>query len=133
MGPGCFYPGNPRGGVSEQRIGAASMVPGCFYPGNAAGRHHLAAPDMLQWGRDVSIPEITLGRLTDIGYQTLQWGRDVSIPEIPAVSGHPIASTGFNGAGMFLSRKFGRAEDYPLRCIASMGPGCFYPGNEMGG
>ena len=58
------------------------MGPGCFHPRNAVfGVDQL--PDwMLQWGRDVSIPEMNgrIGVRTPTGM--LQWGRDVSIPEM---------------------------------------------------
>ena len=83
----------------------------------------------------------------------LQWGRDVSIPEIRALEKPKRAYRSFNGAGMFLSRKFDidarpgdRAGGFngagmflsrkslimrvnPRNPCASMGPGCFYPGN----
>ena len=57
------------------------MGPGCFYPGN-----------------DGSV--IATGALA-----ALQWGRDVSIPEMPPPVRGAVVLTGFNGAGMFLSRK----------------------------
>src|ERR1035438_10614370 len=61
---------------------------------------------LLQWGRDVSIPEICLFPKCVHRPALLQWGRDVSIPEMMAtaiaiVPGGP----GFNGAGMFPSQK----------------------------
>src|ERR1035437_1946618 len=84
----------------------ASMGPGCFHPRNAPWISQLAGFGVLQWGRDVSIPE-----MSSVGLDTavhlpastgpgcfhhrnmldpahaikttwLQWGRDVSIPEI---------------------------------------------------
>ena len=60
----------------------ASMGPGCFYPGNEDGEG------------------------TGFRIFRLQWGRDVSIPEIPARYLRQPTKSGFNGAGMFLSRKF---------------------------
>src|ERR1039457_3424140 len=36
----------------------------------------------------------------------LQWGRDVSIPEIVRAGDVALERCGFNGAGMFLSRKW---------------------------
>ena len=36
----------------------------------------------LQWGRDVSIPEMSDYRYRLLKEEPLQWGRDVSIPEI---------------------------------------------------
>src|ERR1017187_3942471 len=44
-------------------------------------RRILAAPE-LQWGRDVSIPEITRFSRSRTRRVRLQWGRDVSIPEM---------------------------------------------------
>src|ERR1035441_7506386 len=83
----------------------ASMGPGCFYPGNQAKMTKRQAERELQWGRDVSIPEIwqcRTGRYTPCR---------------------------FNGTGMFLSRKSGQNDEKAGRARASMGPGCFYPGN----
>ena len=59
----------------------ASMGPGCFYPGNTA---NWTRPIHRVW---------------------LQWGRDVSIPEMHMAAGRQVVHDGFNGAGMFLSRK----------------------------
>ena len=84
----------------------------------------------LQWGRDVSIPEITLASPGGFAVTMLQWGRDVSIPEIRASTPAGGASTRFNGAGMFLSRKFSEFSSTIFDGPASMGPGCFYPGNN---
>ena len=88
------------------QFGRASMGPGCFYPGNATARIGERGLSWLQWGRDVSIPEIGRPPLPWSGWCLLQWGRDVSIPEMRLAS-------------------LTRARD-PR---ASMGPGCFYPGN----
>ena len=81
MGPGCFYPGNSILTHGPETALVASMGPGCFYPGN---------PSLCG-----SIPVI----------HALQWGRDVSIPEISAAATGNAKADGFNGAGMFLSRK----------------------------
>src|ERR1035437_311645 len=85
----------------------------------------------------------------------LQWGRDVSIPEMLRRSAARTRLPGFNGAGMFPSqkcptvsqptqnqRRFNGAGMFPSqkwdrRCpkcpahVASMGPGCFHPRNGM--
>src|ERR1035441_5683540 len=79
----------------------ASMGPGCFYPGNS---RRTLAPGLalsLQWGPDVSIPEICVVRGMYLKVSALQWGRDVSIPEMD---------------------RPGRGRP---RLRASMGPGCF--------
>src|ERR1035441_7592330 len=80
---------------SLQGVVQASMGPGCFYPGNLGGQGLKLLVIMLQWGRDVSIPEILPPE------RSMSW------------------TTGFNGAGMFLSRK----------CICCYGvittPSCF--------
>src|ERR1035437_1899042 len=39
-------------------------------------------PKLLQWGRDVSIPEMRQSKTCTQIAPWLQWGRDVSIPEI---------------------------------------------------
>ena len=59
----------------------------------------------------------------------LQWGRDVSIPEMLRSDCVKVGPTSFNGAGMFLSRKSNQRMAENLHGNASMGPGCFYPGN----
>ena len=131
MGPGCFYPGNRDLGRPLLTPWHASMGPGCFYPGNEGGTGKGAVAAPLQWGRDVSIPEI---RLIEIGAHrpgALQWGRDVSIPEITGVGLARSSMDRFNGAGMFLSRKCKASIALRMSCSASMGPGCFYPGNRF--
>src|ERR1039458_8332124 len=130
MGPGCFYPGNPSVNPEPVRLpelqwgrdvsipeirppaprpaitSMASMGPGCFYPGNSA----TAAATYGMWA--------------------LQWGRDVSIPEMTYRDRRRLPLAGFNGAGMFLSRKWSWWSGAAGRLEASMGPGCFYPGNQ---
>src|ERR1035441_7478428 len=157
MGPGCFYPGNPDHRARALLLDLASMGPGCFYPGNKEpagtpreacklqwGRDvsipeiRITAPvrwcfTWLQWGRDVSIPEIRITAPVRCCLTWLQWGRDVSIPEIKSLPERQERRASFNGAGMFLSRKSLRDIAGTRGLAASMGPGCFYPGNtEIG-
>ena len=68
--------------VNNPTFQIASMGPGCFYPGNVFKVDLLAAMEGLQWGRDVSIPEMVFGLLGIQDPKLLQWGRDVSIPEM---------------------------------------------------
>ena len=130
MGPGCFHPRNP---AHERRVGTtrrASMGPGCFHPRNLLDSAGQLGDFGLQWGRDVSIPEIGSGWCRERGDGhasmgpgcfhprnvntwalqsanfTLQWGRDVSIPEIAAVASEIPTTSSFNGAGMFPSQKY---------------------------
>ena len=77
------------------------MGPGCFYPGNMLPRPSSMTTRPLQWGRDVSIPEI--------------W-RSPDSPMIP---------TGFNGAGMFLSRKSGAGRWWMASMMCFNGAGMF--------
>ena len=58
------------------------MGPGCFYPGNNVPMTPAYQITALQWGRDVSIPEMSDYRYRLLKEEPLQWGRDVSIPEI---------------------------------------------------
>ena len=82
MGPGCFHPRNSDAKSTPQRRAAASMGPGCFHPRNE-GRQMVAVDlQWLQWGRDVSIPEILESFIPLSINSELQWGRDVSIPEM---------------------------------------------------
>src|ERR1017187_7787050 len=82
MGPGCFHPRNVAMLFREEVYSPASMGPGCFHPRNSASAVDKVAASLLQWGRDVSIPEITL--------QRRRWHQP----------------GGFNGAGMFPSQKY---------------------------
>ena len=61
---------------------------------------------LLQWGRDVSIPEIAQAQAATDATALLQWGRDVSIPEITLPQWSCLPAARFNGAGMFPSRKW---------------------------
>ena len=84
----------------------ASMGPGCFHPRNMYGGSNAgAAAFSLQWGRDVSIPEM-----------------------LQEVSRHP-GFVRFNGAGMFPSQKLEYGSGRYRLMLASMGPGCFHPRN----
>ena len=90
---------------ASRRYPAASMGPGCFYPGNPDHWYEDIVGMALQWGRDVSIPEIISYSGISIAKGSLQWGRDVSIPEMSRPWHRRRRQYGFNGAGMFLSRK----------------------------
>src|ERR1017187_5283833 len=68
--------------VIVQGIGLASMGPGCFHPGNVRWDGSGRSSKRLQWGRDVSIPEMCRAFLVILKLFWLQWGRDVSIPEM---------------------------------------------------
>ena len=129
MGPGCFYPGNaalrvgskdqpPRfngagmflsrkSGYTERWNGSsiASMGPGCFYPGNNSCTLLLLTLWALQWGRDVSIPEIF-----PVGPRACRVGSFNGAGMFLSRKSALVTSAGgtvvrFNGAGMFLSRK----------------------------
>src|ERR1017187_7387176 len=110
MGPGCFYPGNGPSAALGSAAGVASMGPGCFYPGNMPGWRCTGIwPACFNGaGMFLSRKYARLALYWDLA-SVLQWGRDVSIPEICQV-------------GVVLG--FGQR--------ASMGPGCFYPGNMPG-
>ena len=92
MGPGCFYPGNldvlriTRFGALLQ-WGRDVSIPEMRWAGDTA-----PSPLRLQWGRDVSIPEIRIIGDTPLPVALLQWGRDVSIPEIWVRHGGRLAT-----------------------------------------
>ena len=108
MGPGCFHPRNGSSGgnttLNITGFNGAGMFPSQKWASAYAPGAH---PVGLQWGRDVSIPEITSNisralpncvasmgpgcfhprniikaQVVDLQANWLQWGRDVSIPEI---------------------------------------------------
>ena len=105
MGPGCFHPRNDDVAVAGLSGRPASMGPGCFHPRNETELPECSASGVLQWGRDVSIPEM--------------W--------TPADA--PPSRNCFNGAGMFPSQKFRERPNPEMSSVASMGPGCFHPRN----
>src|ERR1039458_1410697 len=109
MGPGCFYPGNAVVFFGGAKHDVASMGPGCFYPGNHPAGGRMTPLVELQWGRDVSIPEMSAKAVDEAVDKELQWGRDVSIPEMYQQIFKPVGLRRFNGAGMFLSRKSRRS------------------------
>ena len=128
-GAGMFPSQKCRGLIDGGLSRSASMGPGCFHPRNHADGYGVTAYFWLQWGRDVSIPEMSRPLWTETVQYWLQWGRDVSIPEISRPSAHFGTPSGFNGAGMFPSQKFGSAREGCPSTRASMGPGCFHPRN----
>ena len=81
MGPGCFHPRNNVSLLTDITDSLASMGPGCFHPRNEGTDEECEAIFGLQWGRDVSIPEMCL----------------TPTPK--------CKTPGFNGAGMFPSQK----------------------------
>ena len=130
------------------------MGPGCFYPGNATSQDIPIITGLLQWGRDVSIPEmmpLAVACCGDLGFngagmflsrksrriprkRRFTWrfnGAGMFLSRKYCWRRHPHHSHhGFNGAGMFLSRKYRLLILNGGKCPASMGPGCFYPGNK---
>ena len=99
-GAGMFLSRKLSGSISSTAIATnASMGPGCFYPGNTIPQPLLYIRVWLQWGRDVSIPEIRAS---------------------PHFLGIPPC---FNGAGMFLSRKSRepQMQDASTRCFNGAG------------
>ena len=105
MGPGCFYPGNRRERGQYHCVCDASMGPGCFYPGNVLSGRRPVSINPASMGPGCFYPG---NGSTYVGTKTivvLQWGRDVSIPEIRSRRRGKRRARSFNGAGMFLSRK----------------------------
>ena len=130
MGPGCFHPRNP---AHERRVGTtrrASMGPGCFHPRNLLDSAGQLGDFGLQWGRDVSIPEIGSGWCRERGDGHASMGPGCFHPrndyvDVVGANFHPasmgpgcfhprndcqrstyaLRTSGFNGAGMFPSQK----------------------------
>ena len=106
MGPGCFYPGNLAMERALRAVDAASMGPGCFYPGNPDHRARALLLDLASMGPGCFYPGNKEPAGTPREACKLQWGRDVSIPEITPRYRRDAGARCFNGAGMFLSRKY---------------------------
>src|ERR1017187_10247468 len=83
------------------------MGPGCFHPRNYRWLIQNPAVPSLQWGRDVSIPEIVARRVV-LG-----------------------SVEGLNGAGLLPSQKSGNNQWNHDSGQASMGPGRFHPRNDL--
>src|ERR1017187_6413084 len=132
MGTGGFYPGNATEGDGVGVINEASMGPGCFYPGNATEGDGVGVINEASMGPGCFYPGNQRAYPGPISILKLQWGRDVSIPEMRRQLHHHDCFRRFNGAGMFLSRKCGGGRVVSGAGGASMGPGCFYPGNATG-
>ena len=84
---------------------------------------------VLQWGRDVSIPEMQPGETFFICKYWLQWGRDVSIPEIRPVRDELYKRFVLQWGRDVSIPEIRAGRPFRRRRSASMGPGCFYPGN----
>src|ERR1017187_3231810 len=80
-----------KGGEISVRFILISMGPGCFHPRNSAALVSTGAAVTLQWGRDVSIPEMPRAQPARLPPARLQWGRDVSIPEM-SCRGHALGT-----------------------------------------
>ena len=150
MGPGCFH---PRNGFRFHRSVSrpASFNGAGMFPSQKSASWWCSRrlPSRLQWGRDVSIPEITrqpgnrgLRAGASMGpgcfhprnpstittlhpTSALQWGRDVSIPEIVLAAVPRGTFCRFNGAGMFPSQKSTCAGRLQLRDMRFNGAGMF--------
>ena len=157
MGPGCFYPGNAPDSESDGGSFHASMGPGCFYPGNGFASSRLSQicncfngagmflsrkyrrqdnqarpPHSLQWGRDVSIPEMLRAHGRIAVEHVASMGPGCFYPGNKARGFQTVPMyVRFNGAGMFLSRKCRHVQLVAECRVASMGPGYFYPGNIL--
>ena len=140
--------------LGSDAVCGASMGPGCFHPRNAKVQYLVVNAAQLQWGRDVSIPEMECWASGHGDTHRLQWGRDVSIPEIwMPYSPSPLAAWLQWGRDVSIPEmksfavtcrlnallQWGRdvsiPEITPCRAAprakpdASMGPGCFHPRN----
>ena len=115
----------------DQVGGLASMGPGCFHPRNIRPGFEGARMPMLQWGRDVSIPEMSTTAGTTSLTTWLQWGRDVSIPEIGrrTLPQRVVARLQWGRDVSIPEMRAGRPRNRTVRS-ASMGPGCFHPRND---
>ena len=133
MGPGCFHPRNIVEDEAAIMGLVASMGPGCFHPRNVAERNTAFAQYARFNGAGMFPSQKYIGDWHSITQVVvLQWGRDVSIPEMPPPPLNCMQKPRFNGAGMFPSQKWRDAAGVRGHPIASMGPGCFHPRNRPG-
>src|ERR1039458_9082252 len=108
-GAGMFLSRKCQRTHHRRRGRGASMGPGCFYPGNDS--MDLLAPSVSTSFNGAGMflsRKCPIATPVNVQLVRLQWGRDVSIPEMPE---------------FVVLRVF--------ELLASMGPGCFYPGNTI--
>ena len=53
----------------------------------------------LQWGRELTLPEIRTDATDTAACAELQWGRELTLPEICITRSNPRNHASFNGAG----------------------------------
>ena len=106
MGPGCFYPGNEPLAKENDELQVSFNGAGMFL-----SRKYLQFCSCSSGAPSFNGAGMFLSR------------------KCIAVAPQAHHSGGFNGAGMFLSRKYPDMFDPDVLIAASMGPGCFYPGN----
>ena len=105
MGPGCFHPRNSTPRLQQRAPHEASMGPGCFHPRNKIVSGVYQRVVRASMGPGCFHPRNDEPR-PGIGLSRLQWGRDVSIPEMPRWLKKRGLFSSFNGAGMFPSQKY---------------------------
>ena len=130
MGPRPFGRGNIRPISRREAMPDASMGPRPFGRGNAETWNAYALAYRLQWGRDLSVAEMSSAFSKASWKISLQWGRDLSVaeilPRLRELRDDLLASMGPRPFG----RGNGRAQaDMRLACRASMGPRPFGRGN----
>ena len=131
MGPGCFHPRNPderiRSGTFLLRFNGAGMFPSQKCAGDDAAQVYCA---VLQWGRDVSIPEMVPGHTAWSGGAEASMGPGCFHPRNRQSRRRRVdAEHASMGPGCFHPRNLLRHERLDGRQPASMGPGCFHPRN----
>src|ERR1017187_8611692 len=110
------------------------MGPGCFHPRNYLDPTKVTAAMVLQWGRDVSIPEMTrMGRIPR-GPTIASMGPGCFHPRNGASrTGEDTPGRASMGPGCFHPRNRFTFAYMSLTILASMGPGCFHPRNVFVG
>ena len=101
------------------------MGPGCFHPRNRMSPSDPTQFVVLQWGRDVSIPEMP--RCSTWWSTQHSFNGAGMFPSQKWSVGPPgtVTLTGFNGAGMFPSQKFGASLPRFQFCRRFNGAGMF--------
>ena len=107
------------------------MGPGANAPGNNDARPADVAEARLQWGRELTLPEISPAEILKGKAFVLQWGRELTLPEIRTLPATLAAQNLLQwGRELTLPEMTPTGSTSEVVPPASMGPGANAPGND---
>ena len=107
------------------------MGPGANAPGNTAVTGNGTTFTPLQWGRELTLPEIDFYGVHQDTKRSLQWGRELTLPEIRTLPATLAAQNLLQwGRELTLPEMTPTGSTSEVVPPASMGPGANAPGND---